>query len=69
MRPEKSSLISEKRPGEKFFFHSPPRIIKCVSEYTFLISKTKHAKKKKKWENTKIIRKVNKKRENLWKID
>ena len=47
MRPEKSSLISEKRPGEKFFFHSPPRIIKCVSEYTFLISKTKHAKKKK----------------------
>ena len=48
MRPEKSSLISEKRPGEKFFFHSPPRIIKCVSEYTFLISKTKHAKKKKK---------------------
>ena len=48
MRPEKSSLISEKRPGEKLFFHSPPRIIKCVSEYTFLISKTKHAKKKKK---------------------
>ena len=48
MRPEKSSLVSEKRPGEKFFFHSPPRITKCVSEYTFLISKNKHAKKKEK---------------------
>ena len=30
----------------KFFYHSPARIVECVSEYTFLISKNKQTSKK-----------------------
>ena len=41
---KKSSLVSGNRPGGDFFYHSPARIIECVSEYIFLISKRKQAK-------------------------
>ena len=31
----------------KIFYYSPARIVECVSEYIFLISKNKQAKKSK----------------------
>ena len=43
-RPKKSSFVSGNRSGEKFL--SPPaRIVECVSEYVFLISKKQTSKK------------------------
>ena len=50
---KKSSLVSGNRPGGDFFYHSPARIIECVSEYIFLISKRKQAKNPPKKKNTK----------------
>ena len=49
IRPKKvvCSLVFGNRLGEKCFYHSPARIVKCVSEYIFLISKNKQASKKK----------------------
>ena len=50
IKAKKSSLVSGNRPGEKNFTtnHSPARIVKCVSEYIFLISKkTKKTKQNK----------------------
>ena len=45
-RPKKSSFVSGNRSGEKFL--SPPaRIVECVSEYVFLISKKQTNKQKK----------------------
>ena len=40
---KKSSLVSANRPGENL---SPGRIVDCVSEYIFLISKVKQTSKK-----------------------
>ena len=37
----------------KIFYYSPARIVECVSEYIFLISKNKQAKKAKQSKNTK----------------
>ena len=42
---KKSSLYFWKSVGWKFFNHSPAHIVRCVSEYIFLISKNKQAKK------------------------
>ena len=39
----------------KNFYHSPARIVKCLSEYIFLIKKNKK-------------KKLKKKREYMWKI-
>ena len=39
IRTKKISLVSGNRPGESFFYHSPARRAKCVSEYTLLILK------------------------------
>ena len=37
---KKKYCFFRKSAGWKFFYHSPARIVKFVSEYTFLISKT-----------------------------
>ena len=42
-----------KSAGRKFFYHSPAHIVKCVSEYTFLISKSIKQTNKKKQESKK----------------
>ena len=44
IRPKKSSLVSRNRSGEKN--HSPARIVECVSEYTFFLSRNKKQRKK-----------------------
>ena len=45
---KKNSLVSGNRQGEKIFITRPPtRIIECVSEYIFLISKKKKKRKEK----------------------
>ena len=36
---KKSSLLAGNQLFGNFFYHSPTRIVECVSEYTFLISK------------------------------
>ena len=41
---KKSSFLSGNRPGEN---HLPTRIVECVSEYTFLISKSNKPTNKK----------------------
>ena len=43
--------------GWNFFYHSPTRIVKCVSEYIFLISKNKQTNKQtnKQNKNTKEV--------------
>ena len=56
----------------KIFYYSPARIVECVSEYIFLISKNKRAKKKKKAKqskNTKKAKETKEKKEDLQKID
>ena len=45
-RPKKSSLVYGNRPGENFFMTHPSGV-KCVSEYTFLISKNNKQRNKK----------------------
>ena len=39
VRPKKISLVSGYWSGETFFYHSPAHIVKCESEYKFLIKK------------------------------
>ena len=72
VRPEKG-LVSGNRPGEKFFYHSPARLIEYLSEYTFLISKTsKQTNKQINKKETRIKnkqKKLKKKRKYLGKID
>ena len=36
---KKSSLLAGNQLFGNFFYHSPTRIVECVSEYTILISK------------------------------
>ena len=61
-----SSLVSGNRPGEKKNYHSPARLVDCVSKYTFLISENnKQTKQNKNQEKQKKL----KKREYLRKID
>ena len=52
----------------KFFHHSPARIVACVLEYTFLISKN-NKQTTKKHKNQKKQKKLKMKREYLQKID
>ena len=59
IRPKKSSLVSENQPVK--FYHSPARIVQCVSEYIFQFQKTnKQAKNKntKKEKETKEERRI-----------
>ena len=46
LRSKKIYSFSGNWPGEKFFITHPARIVECVSEYMFLISKKKKKKKK-----------------------
>ena len=50
----------------KAFYHSPTRIVKCVSEYIFKIKTT--TTKKQQQQEDKKQKKLKKKREYLWKI-
>ena len=45
-RAKKKSLVSGNRPDEKKNYHSPARKDECVSEYTFLSSKSNKQTKK-----------------------
>ena len=67
LRPKKSSFVSGNRPGENYSM-THPRIVKCVSEYIFSISKKKQ-KNKKKTRIQKKQKKLKKKREYLPKIN
>ena len=67
LRPKKSSFVSGNRPGENFSM-THPRIVKCVSEYIFSISKKK-TKEQKKTRIQKKQKKLKKKREYLPKIN
>ena len=47
MLSDKTRCLSPKNwSAEHFFYHSPTCIVKCVSEYIFLISKKKKGKVK-----------------------
>ena len=46
----------------KKIYYSPARIVECVSEYIFLISKNKQAKKAKQSKNTKKAKKTKEKK-------
>ena len=59
VRPIKSSLVSGNRLGEKFFYHSPACTVEFVSEYIFLISKNKQAKKKQEYKKAKETKEEN----------
>ena len=65
---KKSSLVSGNRPSENFYY-SPARIVECIAEYIFLISKNKQAEKVKQSKKTKKQKKLKKTREYLRKID
>ena len=67
LRPKKSSFVSGNRPGENFSM-THPRIVKCVSEYIFSISKKK-TKEQKKTRIQKKQKKLKKKRDYLPKIN
>ena len=56
LRPKKSSFVSGNRPGENFSM-THPRIVKCVSEYIFSISKKK-TKEQKENKNTKKTKEI-----------
>ena len=43
-----------------FFYHSPARIVECISQYIFLISKRKKSKRIKKTKKAKEIKEENK---------
>ena len=43
----KKKSCFRKLAGWKFYYHSPARIVECVAEYTFLISKTNKQTNKK----------------------
>ena len=45
IRSKKSKVFSRSWPGKKKFYHSPIRIVECVSIYTFLISKSNKQQK------------------------
>ena len=62
---QKNSLVSGNRPSEKL----PAHIVECVSEYIYLISKNKQAKKTKTKQEQKKQKKLKKKREYLQKFD
>ena len=49
LMPKKSSFVSGNRPGENYSM-THPRIVKCVSEYIFSISKRKNKRTKRKQE-------------------
>ena len=55
IRPKKISLLSRNHLGEKFFYHSPARIVKCLSEYIF--NSKKQTNKQKETEDKKNKRK------------
>ena len=63
---KKSSLLAGNQLFGNFFYHSPTRIVECVSEYTFLISKNNKQTTK---QESKKREKLMKKREYLLKID
>ena len=65
LRPKKVVLFPEIGRMKNY---SLARIVKCVSEYMFLISK-KQTKKEKKYKNTKKEKEIKEKREYLRKID
>ena len=65
-RPQKVVLFRKSARWKKFY-DSPARIVKCVSEYIFLISK--NIKQKKASKNRKRQNKLKKKREYLPKND
>ena len=70
-RPKKVALFPE-IDRAKIFYHSPARIIECVSEYTFLISKNNKQTNKNNNNNNKNKKKqkkLKKKRDYLRKID
>ena len=46
----------------KKIYYSPARIVECVSEYIFLTSKNKQAKKAKQSKNTKKAKKTKEKK-------
>ena len=52
-RSKKNSLVSGNRPGKSWFYHSPARIVECVSEYIFFSKKSNQKKQKTKEQNEK----------------
>ena len=46
LRPKKSNLVFGNWLGEIFFYHSPARIVKCVPEHKFSVSKKQKQNKK-----------------------
>ena len=55
---KKNTLVSENRPGEKFFYHSPTFIGKCVPEYIFLILKSHKKARRQKAKETKEEKRI-----------
>ena len=60
VRPKKISLVSGYWSGETFFYHSPAHIVKCESEYKFLIKKhtQKNTTKRQKAKETKEVKRI-----------